>query len=406
MMQAALPRVFTVLLALLLASFFFVPEQHQRNWFLYLAAAAAHGFLFDRQALKGAFSGPAGWAVPALLAIPLLSLAWSESVSSDTAGDLLVAGYCILMIYLGVAYLVRRRPQDVVQLKWALLLAANLGALLSLGHWAASYDSAAPRLTGALGLDNPVHGSIQLLAVTLPVWNGIAERRLRLRWLCACIAPLAFALLAGPRTALAAYALVAAFALRVRFRPATIVTAALVAGIVGVAALFGSDALKAIWLDRGLSFRPQIWAQAWSAYLDCNPLIGCGIGTPLAIEYIPEAVTDRAHSLYVAAIYHQGVLGTLVFLAVFVRLLGGPRLLFADRERQVGRPPGGTSMVNARRDFTLMLAFVLIASATSGDHIVVRTTLFWCYFWLPVMVLTAAAGGWVSERENSPADPA
>ena len=405
-MQAALPRAFTVLLALLLASFFFVPEQHQRNWFLYLAAAAAHGFLFEKHSLKDAFSGSAGWAVPALLAMPLLSLAWSESVSGETAGDLLVAGYCILVIYVGVAHLVRHRPQDVQQLKWALLLAANLGALLSLGHWAASYESSAPRLTGALGLDNPVHGSIQLLAVTLPVWNGIAERRLRLHWLLACLAPFAFALLAGPRTALAAYGLLVAFALRQRVGLPMLVGASLLAGLAGVAVLYGSEALKAIWLDRGLSFRPQIWAQAWSAYLDCNPLIGCGIGTPLQIEYIPDAVTDRAHSLYVAAIYHQGVLGFLVFLAVFFRLLGGPGFLFAGRQPGGGRQPPGVTTASSRRDFTLMLAFVLLASATSGDHIVVRTTLFWCYFWLPVMVLAAAAGGWVSERESSPADPA
>ena len=239
--------------------------------------------------------------------MPLLSLLWSGPVDRESAKDLLLAAYCVLLVYLGVAQLTARSPQTFERLQQTLLLGANLGALLSLAAWASSFDASWPRLPGALGLDNPVHGSILLLAATLPVWNGFARGRLRVRWLLACVAPCAFALLAGPRTALAAYILVAAFLLRVRFRPAAMVAGAVVLGVAGLAALIASDALRAIWLHRGLSFRPEIWEQAWAAYRSCNPLIGCGIAAPLEIEYLPGIVTDRAHSLYVAALHHQGL---------------------------------------------------------------------------------------------------
>ena len=402
-MQPAISRTFTVLLALLLVSFFFVPEQHQRNWVLYLAAATAHGFLFDSQSLRRVFSEPSGWAVPALIAMPVLSLAWSESVATESAADLLLAGYCIVTVYFGVAHLVRRDPQCLAAAARTLLVAANLGALVSLGHWVANYDASAPRLAGALGLDNPVHGSILLLATTLPVWTGVARHRLRYRWLCACFAPCAFALLAGPRTALVAYVVVVAFILGLR--PRTIVVASVLTGLVGAAALMGNEALEAIWLDRGLSFRPLIWGETWAAFLACNPLLGCGIATPFQIEYAPGIVTDRAHSLYVAVLYHQGVLGGLVFLAIMAWLLRGA----LSQTTGAAFAPGSTAvrpLADQRRDWALMLVYALLASTTSGDHILVRTTLFWCYFWVPVMVLAASAGGAVSETENSPAGSA
>ncbi len=408
-MSTAVSRAFAVLLVLLIASFFFVPEQHQRNWVLYLAALTAHGALFDKPIVRGAFVGRAGWAVPALLAMPVLSLLWSGPVDQESAKDLLLAAYCVLLVYLGVAQLTARSPQTFERLQQTLLLGANLGALLSLAAWASSFDASWPRLPGALGLDNPVHGSILLLAATLPVWNGFARGRLRVPWLLSCVAPCAFALLAGPRTALAAYILVAAFLLRVRFRPAAMVAGAVVLGVAGLAALIASDALRAIWLHRGLSFRPEIWEHAWAAYRSCNPLIGCGIAAPLEIEYLPGIVTDRAHSLYVAALHHQGLAGAAVFLAVIVWLLYCTRDGAPAAPMHRGPEPGRASLPGHRRDWAVMLAYALLASTTSGDHILVRTTLFWCYFWLPVMVLAAAAAG-VSEpgreRGNSPSDPA
>ena len=365
--------LFGALLLVLVASFFFVPEQHQRNWFLYLAALCAHGFLFDRQTVRTAFAQPGGWAVFAMVAFPALSLAWSKSVDSDTAADLLLAAYCILLIYLGISHLVRQDPRAIARPAKTLLVCANLGALISIADWVANYDAAWPRLSGALGLDNPVHGAILLLTATLPVWRGVARGEVRARWLLTCLAPCLFALLAGPRTALAGYVLVVLFLLRARTRPETLVAGAVLLGLVGLAALFGNDVVKAIWLDRGLSYRPEIWGQTWSAFLACNPLLGCGIATPLTVEYLPGAVTDRAHSLYVAAVYHQGLLGLLVLLGALAWLL-----LRAPRTPQ-------------SRDWPVMLVYALLASLTSGDHVLVRTTLFWCYFWLPILVLAASA---------------
>lgn len=398
-------RAFTILLALLIASFFFVPDQHQRNWFLYLAAATAHGFLFNRHTLATAFAGRAGFTVPLLLAVPVLSLAWSGPVAGEQAADLLLAAYCILVVYVGVAHLSRHTPRALERLQQTLLAGANLGALLSLAHWAATYEPGLPRLRGVLGLDNPVHASILLLAATLPVCTGVARGTLGRRWFWACAAPLGYVLVAGARTALAAYVLVVAVNLGLRLRRRTLVAAAAVIGLAAAVALMGSDALRAIWLDRGLSYRPEIWAQAWAAWSACNPLVGCGIAAPLGVEYLPGTVTDRAHSLYVAALYHQGLLGAAVFLGAVGWLLYCSRGTSTAMRDDGARGRRWAALPGCRRDWLVVLVYVLLASATSGDHILVRTTLFWCYFWLPVMVLAAPATA-LTGTENSAADSA
>ena len=399
--QSVMPRAFAVLLALLLASFFFVPEQQQRNWLLYLAALAAHGFAFDRAVLRRAYAGPGGWAVAALLALPTLSLAWGDSPAFEDAADLLLAAYCILAIHLGVAGLAARRPEAFESLRNALLLAANLGALLCIGHWALNYDPDAPRLTGWLGLDNPVHASILLLAATLPTWDRIAHRQLRLRWLLTCLAPFAFALLAGARMALAAYLVMVILLLRGRLRLAAAASVGAVAGLAGLAIWVGGEALGAIWLGRGLSFRPVIWAETWAAYEACNPWIGCGIASPLAIEYAPGAIADRAHSLYLAALHHQGLLGLAALMAISGWLLHCGLVKPGSAKGHPFPPSDG-----AARDWAWMLGYALLASATSGDHVLVRTTLFWCYFWLPVMVLAATASDAFTGKESWRASPA
>ncbi len=388
-----MPRTFAAVLMLLLASFFFLPEQHQRNWLLYLAALAAHGFVLDRAALGRAYAGPGGWAVATLVALPALSLAWSDSTGVEETADLLLAAYCVLAVHLGIAGLMERRPQALNQLRHAWLLAANLGALLSIGHWAVNHDPAAPRLTGWLGLDNPVHASILLLAATLPIWDRITRRQLRLRWLMTCAAPCAFALFAGARMALVAYLVMVVLQVRVRLRLGILV---FVVSLAGLAALVGGDALSAIWIGRGLSFRPVIWAEAWSAYQACSPWVGCGIASPLEIEYAAGAITNRAHSLYLATLHHQGLIGLAALMAI------GAWLLRCGLARTCGADVG------LGRDWAWVLAYVLLASATSGDHILVRTTLFWSYFWLPVMVLaaTAKARGGVRGGESWRAGPA
>ncbi len=382
-------RVFAVLLTLLMLSFFFVPELQQRNWLLYLTALSGHAFMGSALSWRRAFADTRGLALLILLGFPLLSLAWSTGTATDDVRELFVAGYCIFTIYFGMVQLVAASPRDVERLKSVLLIAAAIASALSIGHWLVTDQAGVWRLSGVLGLHNPVHASILVLAATLPALRRIAPDRAGLGWFAACVLPWLFVLLAGARAALGAYLLVVVWLLarRQSFRTNVAVGGIAVVFIAAMFALVGTEVFQDIWMARGLSHRDEIWSQVWAQFRGCNPLVGCGIGSPLSIT-MGTLESSRPHSIILGVLYYQGVLGVLAFGAAL-----GYLMLSTLREA------GGDAV--DRNDWVVLLGFALLANLTSGDHIIVRATLFWSYFWLPVLVLAARRPA-ASGTENSP----
>lgn len=378
---------FGALFALLIASFYFLPDQAGRNLLLYLTALSAHGLLARRRSWSLAYGQAGGWVVLLLVVVPLLSLSWSTSVGVDRGKDLLVAGYCVVTIYVGVAWLLNARPALVNALAGLMIVSGNLAAAASLLGWALTLPTADNlRLEGLWGIDNPVHASVLLLGGTLPLLSQVLRGHRSRWWLMGLVLPLGFVALAGARTATAAYLLVVVVvAASWRPRAATWVLAGAALLAAGAVWLLGPDAVAEVWLGRGLSFRDVLWDQVWDAYRECNALLGCGIASPLSLEFAGHQ-GDRAHSIFLAALYHQGLLGFAAFLAALGWLLW-----------QGLRPDLAGD--GAARGWAWMLGFVLLANLTSGDHVLVRGGLFWPCFWMPVMVLAAM------RRESSPPAP-
>ncbi|MEQ8857239.1 MAG: hypothetical protein RIC56_01200 [Pseudomonadales bacterium] len=311
-----------------------------------------------------------------LVLVPASSLAWSAGASVDVEKDLLIAAYCLLACCFGMAQVLHRRPSLSESLALLLLAAGNVAAAASLVAWGLAGTGEPARLVGVWGLDNPVHGSVLVLGSTLPALALMLAGRRSRRWVAALALPLAFALLAGARTAAAAY-LLAALALVGSRQPRAAAWAAMAALVVAGVGLWliGVDRAIEIWLSRGLSYRDVVWQQVWTAYRDCPALVGCGIATPLSVEFAGVR-GERAHSIFVAALYHQGLVGLTLFVgAVAVLLWRGVRDAAADVQ-----------------GWAWMLGFVLLANATSGDHLLVRGSLFWPCFWIPALVLAARAG--------------
>lgn len=367
-------NAFAGLLGLLVLSFYFMPDQAGRNLVLYLAALSAHAFMRFPEAWRAAFGHSGGWMLLLAVLPPCVSLIWSTSVSADTSKDLLIAAYCILAIYFGVAWVLRTRPRLAEQLPVLMLIAGNVAGAVAVARWLASLPGAeVMRLEGVWGIDNPVHASVLLLVATLPVLFQVLHRARHRLWLMGLAIPIAFVVLAGSRAAAASYVVILmAMTIGRSFRwAAGILVAFLTIGVAAVVVI-GADALGEIWLSRGISFRDVVWSQVWDRYLDCNLLLGCGTATPLQITF-GGVVGARAHSIFVAALYHQGVLGLgLLLLALGWLLWHGVR-----------------SRNAMAQVWSWMLAYVVLANTTSGDHVLVRATLFWPSFWLPVMVTAA-----------------
>jgi O-antigen ligase len=183
---------------------------------------------------------------------------------------------------------------------------------------------------------------------------------------------------AGARSAAAAY-LVVLLGMAAAWRPRAALWVVAGAVLLGAAAvvILGSDVMGEVWLARGLSFRDVVWQQVLAAYEGCNALIGCGLAAPPHVE-LGSRIGERAHSILLATLYYQGLLGLIVFVAGLGWLLW----------RGLRHPASPD-----HRGWACMLGYALLANLTSGDHILVRGELFWLYFWLPAMVTAAMSRG-------------
>mgnify|MGYP007064762857 CR=1 FL=1 len=129
-----------------------------------------------------------------------------------------------------------------------------------------------------------------------------------------------------------------------------------------------------IWevlLERGLSYRPEIWKDAISRVVDvCGILTGCGSdGHQFAGQW------PHAHSAYVSTFYRAGLLGIL-FLTIFLCFTGW----------------------HASRRYSLWLPIAVI-----GWGSVITTTYgvisspdqsFWVYFWIPTFLAILDQTAW------------
>ncbi|MEM1434506.1 MAG: hypothetical protein AAGG11_10665 [Pseudomonadota bacterium] len=371
-------QLFLVSLLALLVSFALLIEEHQRNWLLYLTALLGFGFLTQRQVRSQLRSNRTSLALGILLLLPLLSILWSTpgaAAEPVELKDLILAAICIAGVYLGLTALNLRQPAFSGRLQLVFAATALFGLWLALGHWWFWLRPTAerPRFEGGFAFYNAVHASIFAFAAgLLAIHDRLNSRQPVTLWLSVplLVSVSLFGLLAGARAAMAAF-VITALAMLVRKgagRWGVLAGGALLTAAVGATLLLiGPEQLKNIWLSRGLSYRLEIWDQVLTQFGACPFLLGCGIDAPPSIVAGLET-GDRAHSMPLATFYYYGVLGLLITAAA----LGYLALRGAEK--------GGTA-------WAWLLGYALLANMTSGDHVLERATLFWPYFWLPVLML-------------------
>ena len=131
-----------------------------------------------------------------------------------------------------------------------------------------------------------------------------------------------------------------------------------------------------ILLQRGLSFRPDLFAQALLK-IQAQPWLGIGFDSPYALEVPALGLSyEHAHNLYL----HIAVLLGLVGLGGWL-LLQGWAALWAWRAR---------SSVQGRLCLTL-LCFSAVALFTDGVGPWVKPREEWFCIWLPLFLCLAGA---------------
>jgi hypothetical protein len=136
----------------------------------------------------------------------------------------------------------------------------------------------------------------------------------------------------------------------------------LIVGILFVGILVWVSGIYSVLLERGLSYRPAIWGDAWQRLShECGVLLGCGKD-----GHLFAGRWTHAHSAYLMPVYEYGlVVGLPLAIFVFYFFKNGMR---------------------ARSPWLLVAAIGWGGVLTNTGGVVSSYKPYWVYFWMPTFL--------------------
>lgn len=354
----------------LLTGMFWIPDGSQYTKFYYalIAAPALLGILLQPQQVKPLQREPVVLCFLVLSAWLIVSMGWSRA--DDGLGSLAKRPLYVFMLFVGCA-LIALRNEDLL-LK-TLRIGAGIGALAALINIAWFVHTAAPgeRLIGTGALRNPLltsHVLGFLCTYWVAAWLSRSERR---DWLPILMAiPLLAALLAtGSRTPLMGLALTSIWMLLMSGKRAVYLVTALLLGA-GAAYLVAPE----IILQRGMSFRPELWSDAWH---QAGQHFWLGAGYESKFEFDIRGVghlLHDPHNVELAVLLELGMIGLGVWTIMYGFALVRCLQLRALPQFQIA---------------SALLVYGLCAGLTEGGNYLSRPNESWFLIWIPLALLGA-----------------
>lgn len=362
----------------LLTGLFWAPSGSQFTKFYYgmMAFPALLALLIEprqlaillREPLILSFLAFAGWM--------LLSLLWSQT--DNALGGLAKRPLYVLMLFAGCALLAGTDGMRLTLLLRVGAALAALAALISLGLFYFE-ASAGGRLVGTGGLHNPLLSSHVFgffCTYWIAAWLTRSERRQWLPILLSLI--LLTALLAtGSRTPLLALGMTSLWMLVMTRRRAMWLLLAML--LLTAASLLLTPE---ILLQRGTSYRPELWADALRQAGD-HPWVGRGFNSPFLVAVPALLGLSDPHNVELAVLLELGIIGLSLWL-----LLYGLTLWRCLQHRHDSR-------------FQLASALVVYgfsAGLTEGSNFLSRPNENWFLIWIPLSLVAALS---ISHRRQS-----
>ncbi|GAC1030028.1 O-antigen ligase WaaL [Pseudomonas sp. No.21] len=311
---------------------------------------------------------PTMWVFPLLCLWLLTSLYWSTS--DDDISGLGKRPFYVLLLFVGCAFLAQR---DELRFWNALHLSAALGALAALVCLVQFFTTHLPtqRLVGTGALSNPLltsHVLGFLCTFWLSSWLVCSERH---NWVPVLMfAPLFAALIAtGSRTPMLGLTAVTLFMLVRAPKGASLVLAFGALGAL-VSVLLYPDIL----LQRGLSFRPELWMDALRQASE-HPILGYGYDTRFAFD-IPAAggVLSDPHNVELAVLLELGAVGLCLWFAMYGCIF---QRCFVHRHQQKIKVASA------------LVIYGLAAGMTEGSSFLSRPNESWFIIWIPLAITVA-----------------
>lgn len=311
--------------------------------------------------------------------VVLLSLLWAHP--EDDLPSLARRPFMVILVFLAANEVFARAPQRFDLVLRAALVVATGAAAYSLARF--SLEGAPGRLSGYGALYNPllvshVFGFFAAIALG---WL-FSDRRPFPPALLFAVSLLAAVLLAtGSRTPLLAMAATLCWLLAM-----TMSRKALIASIVlAVAALLMVLAWPDVVLQRGLSYRPQIWLDALRQIMEA-PWLGHGFDSPISIKLADlDYPFAEPHNLTLSVMYDLGIVGVGIWLGMYLSVLVVAWKLRAQPY---------VAAVSA------VVVYGLVAGTTEGGAFLSRPKEHWFLVWIPIALFAAVARGNAAASEK------
>ncbi|WP_437881864.1 O-antigen ligase family protein [Pseudomonas sp. LRF_L74] len=343
-------------------------SQYTKLYYAFIALPALLSLFVAPQAFANLLRQPAIVLFLLFCAWLLASLCWTGS--DDAPGSLAKRPFYVLALFVGCAFLAQRPTPRLWQTVRLGSMAGSLGALACLVQFLLLSEPQ-ERLIGTGAFSNPLLTSHVLgffCTFWLATWLTRGEKH---DWLPIVLAlPLFAALVAtGSRTPLVGLAAVCVFMLWHAPRRACLLNAVMLAGVAASLLL-----LPDLLLQRGVSFRPQLWSEAlrqagqhlWLGY-------GYGSDFLLKIAELPYPLRDP-HNVELRVLLELGLVGlalwAMLYLAAFLRCIG-------DRQQQP------VQVASA------LVIYGLGAGLTEGSNYLARPNESWFLIWIPLALLVA-----------------
>lgn len=296
-----------------------------------------------------------------------LTLLWSAS--DNSAADLIKRPFYVLLLFVAVFELGRRRfDRLIATIKWSAVFSV-LAAIYTLARFFLAGGDG--RLSGYGAFYNPLLAS-HVFGFFLALWFGIyfAERKLFEPFSLFAISICAVLLLAtGSRTPLLAMVVTIGWlaALSANRKAVLAVCATMVVG--GGIWFFAPEVI----MQRGFSYRIEIWADAlWQ--IGGKLWFGHGYDSPLRIllENVAIVFSDP-HNITLSVIYAGGIVGFVLWAALYIVAL-----------KEIWQLRGDKWVMAC----SATVVYGLVAGMTEGGAFLSRPKEHWFLIWIPLALLS------------------
>ncbi|WP_460118678.1 O-antigen ligase family protein [Pseudomonas sp. S2_C03] len=356
---------------LLLCSMFFLPDRsllHKLYYGLFSIPTLIALCMRPRE-LRELLRDPIFIAVLLFAAWALISLAWSPG--DDGFSGKLKPPLHLLMLFAGCYLLIRHRSEVIQPLLFSAAIVALVATICYLYAFVGIYAPGL-RMIGGGAFDNPLLSS-HLFAFFCAYWLSLSMtcRRPQILWLSIPAMAVMFAavIATGSRTPLVGLTLAALWLSFICWNRRSI----LLLGLMGVGGAAVLVLFSSMILDRGNSYRFEIWQFVLHKIAE-RPWLGHGYDASLEVDVGVGYTLAEPHNFALGVLYYVGIIGLIPWL--FIQAWA---LLSSWRQRL--QP----LLIIA----STWLVFGIGGGLTEGGGILSRPKEHWFLLWIPLALIAA-----------------